>query len=65
MFLSIQVGSTPLYQASFMGNSDEVKELLEGGTDVNERNDVSTKVLLLNPKHNTVTWFLDSLAFYM
>ena len=55
LFLSIQVGSTPLYQASFMSNTDEVKELLEGGTDVNERNDVSTKVLLLNPKHNTVT----------
>ena len=55
VFLSIQVGSTLLYLASFIGNTDEVKELLEGGADVNERNDVSTKVLLLNPKHNTVT----------
>ena len=26
-----------------MGNTDEVKELLEGGADVNEPNDVSTK----------------------
>ena len=33
--------STPLYQASFMGNTDEVKELLEGGADMNEQNDVS------------------------
>ena len=37
----MQVGSTPLYQASFMGSTDEVKELLEGGADVNEQNDVS------------------------
>ena len=40
-FSPIQVGSTPLYQASFMGDTDEVKELLEGGADVNEQNDVS------------------------
>ena len=26
-----------------MGNTDEVKEMLEGGADVNELNDVSTK----------------------
>ena len=37
----IQVYATRLYQASFMGNTDEVKELLEGGVDVNEPNDVS------------------------
>ena len=40
---ALQVGSTLLYQASFMGNTDEVKELLEGGANVNEPNDVSTK----------------------
>ena len=37
-----QVRSTWLYQASFMGNTDEVKELMDCGTDVNEPNDVST-----------------------
>ena len=41
----IQNGSTPLYQASFAGKIDEVKKLLEGGTNVNEANDVS---LILN-----------------
>ena len=30
-----------------MGITDEVKELLEGGTDVNEQNDVSTKFGIL------------------
>ena len=39
----VQDGSTRLYQASFMGNTDEVKELLDGGADVNEQNDVSKK----------------------
>ena len=37
----IQIGSTPLYQASFAGKSDEVKNLLDGGANVNEANDVS------------------------
>ena len=36
----IQIHATRLYQASFMGNIDEVKELLEGEADVNEPNDV-------------------------
>ena len=36
----IQVHATQLYQASFMGSIDEVKELLEGGANVNEPNDV-------------------------
>ena len=40
--IHLQADSTPLYQASSMGNADEVKELLEGGADVNEPNDVST-----------------------
>ena len=31
-----------LYQASRMGDTDEVKSLLEGGADVNEQSDVST-----------------------
>ena len=43
----VQDGSTLLYQASFMGNTEEVKELLEGGADVNEQNDVSGKMALL------------------
>ena len=30
-----------------MGNTDEVKELLEGGADVSEQNDVSTKFRIL------------------
>ena len=30
-----------------MGNTNEVKELLEGGADVNEQNDVSTKFGIL------------------
>ena len=33
-----------------MGNTDEVKELLESGAYVNEQSDVS----LSNPKHNTM-----------
>ena len=42
MSLSIQVtGSTPLFRASFAGSIDEVKDLLEGGTNVNEMKDVS------------------------
>jgi hypothetical protein len=36
-----QTGSTPLFRASFAGNIDEVKNLLEGGANVNEANDVS------------------------
>ena len=36
-----QTGSTPLFRASFAGNIDEVKTLLEGGANVNEPNDVS------------------------
>ena len=36
-----QTGSTPLFRASFAGNIDEVKTLLEGGARVNEANDVS------------------------
>ena len=47
--LPIQTGSTLLYQASFMGNTDEVKELLEGGADVNEQNDVNS-YQVLNPE---------------
>ena len=35
-----QTGSTPLFRASFAGNIDEVKNLLEGGANVNEANDV-------------------------
>ena len=39
--LPLQItGSTPLFRASFAGNTDEVKNLLEGGADVNEPNDV-------------------------
>ena len=30
-----------------MGNTSEVKELLEGGADVNEQNNVSTKFSIL------------------
>ena len=37
----MQEGSTPLYVASFAGNVEEVKMLLDGGTNVNEQNDVS------------------------
>ena len=36
----IQIHATQLYHASFMGNIDEVKELLEEGVNVNEPNDV-------------------------
>ena len=36
-----QAGSTPLFRASFAGNIDEVRNLLEGGANVNEANDVS------------------------
>ena len=39
--LPIQTDSTPLFRASFAGNIDEVKDLLKGGADVNETNDVS------------------------
>ena len=41
----IQVHATQLYHASFMGNIDEVKELLEGGANVNEPNDVCKIVI--------------------
>ena len=41
LHFTVQIGSTPLYQASFMGNADEVKELLEDGVDINQQNDVS------------------------
>ena len=34
-----------LYQASFMGNTDEVKELLKNGAHVNEQNEVGTQVV--------------------
>jgi hypothetical protein len=37
----MQEGSTPLYQASFMGNTGEVEKLLKGGTSVNQQNEVS------------------------
>ena len=36
-----QAFSTPLYQACFTGDFTKVKEILEGGADVNEVNDVS------------------------
>ena len=38
--LPTQTGSTPLIRASFAGNIDEVKNLLESGANVNEANDV-------------------------
>ena len=40
-----QTGSTPLFRASFAGNTDEVKNLLEGGANVNKANDVSLTVI--------------------
>ena len=44
--LPLQVtGSTPLFRASFAGNIDKVKDLLEGGANVNEANDVSLIVI--------------------
>ena len=39
----IQEGSTPLYQASFMGNTAEVEELLKDGASVNQQNEVSNE----------------------
>ena len=42
----MQVCATPLYQASFMGNTTEVKEMLEGGADVNQQNSVSRIIVL-------------------
>ena len=45
--LSVQVGSTPLYQACFAGNSEEVSVLLEGGANANELNDVNLNYHLL------------------
>ena len=39
--LFFQAFTTPLYQACFTGDSTKVKEILEGGADVNEVNDVS------------------------
>ena len=37
----MQQGSTPLYRASFTGNTEEIEALLEAGADINEKNDVS------------------------
>ena len=39
---SVQEGSTPLFQACFAGNCEEVRLLLEGGANVNEQNSVSS-----------------------
>ena len=55
-----QVHSTWLYQASFIGNTDEVKELMDGGADVNEPNDVSVSNLILlynTPSSNSVIYY--------
>ena len=39
--LPVQEGSTPLYRACFSGDSEAVDDLLEGGANVNQQNDVS------------------------
>ena len=46
LFLSLtQAHATRLYQASYIGNIDEVKELLEEGANVNEPNDDVRKIV--------------------
>lgn len=37
-----------LYQASFMGNTDEVKELLKTGVHVDEQNEVGKNIMTLS-----------------
>ena len=44
----LQTGSSMLYQASFMGNADEVKELLKNGVHVDEQNEVGMYIDIFN-----------------
>ena len=46
--IHIQDYSTPLYKASFMGDTDEVKDLLMGGASVHLLNSVSIHIVLFS-----------------
>ena len=48
IYVPIQAGSSMLYQASFMGNTDEVRELLKNGAHVNEQNEVKMNLDIIS-----------------